>query len=424
MPLRPDQSTLLAEVDAVLAAGGNPLVVAPTGAGKGEIIATLLSRGPSVLAVHRQEIVRDVAERVRKRGVPCRVLMGSEPEGDPGATTIVACVATIAARGMPSTGLLVIDEAHTTATAPKYRAALARHTGRVIGFTATPETPRGNGLGPYGFTHLVVGPPIHQLVAAGHIAPMRVYGADEETDGLCEEPVTAWKRFSHGLPGLVFASSVEHSKALTAAFTEAGYRAAHVDSDLSRAERIAVLERFKAGELDILCNYRLFTTGVDAPRAAVCMLASRVTTPGTYLQMLGRVRRAKELSILIDLQGARIAHGMPDDPRHYSLEGKAIGRDSSVVRAVQCRMCLAWGTGGRCVCGAMLPPPPLPKVTKRELKEQRWAATPREGVRWGAWVSLCKTAKERDYKPQWAAFRFKNLYGKYPPWSMAMALEE
>jgi superfamily II DNA or RNA helicase len=44
----------------------------------------------------------------------------------------------------------------------------------------------------------------------------------------------------------------------------------------------------KAGDLRVLCNHSVLTTGFDAPRTDLLLIARQVKSPVSYMQMVGR----------------------------------------------------------------------------------------------------------------------------------------
>lgn len=102
-------------------------------------------------------------------------------------------------------------------------------------------------------------------------------------------------------PALVFCSGTAHSADLAALLTKShGLRAVHtdcyqdnkvdgVDGDRVR-ERDHILQQFRAGQIDVLCNFGLYATGADFPflrSVVICSPKNR----RTYVQIIGRVTR-------------------------------------------------------------------------------------------------------------------------------------
>src|SRR4051812_26601848 len=98
------QSRGIAEIDAVFAEGVRRiLAVAPTGAGKGTMAAWFMARAVErgqrcVFLVHRREIVRDIAKRLRSRfGVRVGIVLPGE-RPDPSAPVQVVSVQSLLRR--------------------------------------------------------------------------------------------------------------------------------------------------------------------------------------------------------------------------------------------------------------------------------------------------------------------------------------
>lgn len=422
--LRPDQLRSVAAVFAAIRAGRRRILVqAPTGWGKGTVAAELMRRAErqgrrSLFISHLADINRDIAARARAYGVASvGVLMGDEPEGDADPAAVVATVQTLFARGGDAAGtfdLVLWDECHRAAAA-SYQAVRAAHPNAIhVGFTATPARADGAPLDDF-FEVLIPGPTPLELVALGCLAPVVVYGPPEPTKDLAQDPVDIWPL---GEPGILFASSLEHSRACAAGLTMRGIRAAHVDGTTKARETL--IAKFNAGEVDALTCFRLFVEGVDVPRASVVMLATHLGHPGAMLQAIGRGRRvhpSKRRCVVYDLRGncCPSEHGHPDEPRTFHLSGKPIRRAEALPAVSYCRACMAWGLPGRpCVsCGAVLPPPPPPRVRAVDLVELRAArdddATKAEALR--RYVEREVAAGRSAWRARWV---YRGVYGQLP----------
>lgn len=419
--LRPDQERALEGVRAEFRAGKRAVLLqAPTGWGKGTVAARALANVATagkraVFACHRQEINLDLVNRLRDAGAPSvRVVAGDLHEGDANALVTVVSVQTLDARELVlDPEVLWWDEAHRAA-ANSYKAGFARHPrARHVGATATPARADGKPLDE--FEAIVQGPQVRELLALGLLAPIRVFAPAETAKTLAKDPAA---EYPIGAPGVVFAASVEHSRALAAQLQERGVRAAHVDGE-SR-DRAVILERFADGDIDVLVNYRLLVEGVDLVRAEVCMLASLFSSAVAFLQSIGRVRRPKagRTSTLLDLCGSVHLHGLPDADRSYHLSGDAIqvgAQGEPLPPVTQCRTCLAWGVPrSRCEqCGTERPAPPPPRILAKDLIEQR--AQESYETKQAALRRFVRIAVTKGRNPWSATHHFKGVYGEYPP---------
>ena len=91
-----------------------------------------------------------------------------------------------------------------------------------------------------------------------------------------------------GWPTLVFATSVEHAKTVSALLNRKGITARAVSAETDHATRRRVVEQFRSGEINALVNYAVFREGFDAPRTRAIIVARPVYSPNLYFQMVGR----------------------------------------------------------------------------------------------------------------------------------------
>jgi superfamily II DNA or RNA helicase len=434
--LRHDQIAMVADTDAALRAGApGVLCIGPTGFGKGEVIRHWLHLAATrqrraFFVVHLAEIAFDIRGRLAAAGVSSRVLAGGADEGPADAAVTIGTWQTAVARDLTlDVHLLVADEAHR-AKAATFLGVLERHRGaRLLGFTATGQRGDGSGLGECGFTQIVAGPQVAELVADGHLAPCRVLAPDAFVEELADDPAAAYLAHGAGRPAIIYGGSIPHSRAIAAALTAAGVRALHVDSDVPARQRAAALAALEAGDIDVLCNFRLFVEGINVRRVSCIVLASAFGHDGPYLQAIGRGRRTcegKADCLIIDLRGNIHRRGHPDAERTYSLDGAGCRLATALTAVSQCRACLGWAPPARVCpsCGAALPPPKPPRITKRALREQRLARVVRAGSLWDLWVSLVLQGRARGYKPQWAALQYRAQTGGFPRFTAAMVPEQ
>lgn len=92
-------------------------------------------------------------------------------------------------------------------------------------------------------------------------------------------------------PVLFFGCSVEHAGAFTALLRRSGRNAALITGETHRATRRHMIEEFREGHVQFLCNYGVLTTGFDAPRIKAIIIARPTTSVVLYEQMIGRGMR-------------------------------------------------------------------------------------------------------------------------------------
>ena len=89
-------------------------------------------------------------------------------------------------------------------------------------------------------------------------------------------------------PTLVFATSLDHAELLAALLAMRGITACAISSRTDQAARRHAIEQFKAGEIRVLTNYGVLTTGFDAPKTRALVITRPIYSPGLYVQVVGR----------------------------------------------------------------------------------------------------------------------------------------
>jgi superfamily II DNA or RNA helicase len=92
-------------------------------------------------------------------------------------------------------------------------------------------------------------------------------------------------------PTLFFGCSVEQATAVALLLRRAGRSAGIVTGETRMATRRHRIEQFRAGDLSVLSNYGVLTTGFDAPLVRAVVVARPTTSPVLYEQMIGRGMR-------------------------------------------------------------------------------------------------------------------------------------
>ena len=229
----------------------------------------------------------------------------------------------------PRVGLIVIDEAHK-AVAPTYKNAIQKIKGKntgIIGLTATPgrlEQEETEEMAEFFFqskvniqtengeseiemlrnrkvlaeiNYVPIRSPLNiQLTAAEKRKLEEVF---DFPPGLLKKVASSNVRnieiitklrqsCERGRKILFFACSVSHSKFIMSLLVYFGIRAAHVDGSTSEARRNEVIEGFRDGEIQVLCNYGVLTTGFDAPNTDEVFISRPTNSVVLYSQMIGR----------------------------------------------------------------------------------------------------------------------------------------
>jgi superfamily II DNA or RNA helicase len=317
--------------------------------------------------VHRKELLeQSVRTFVTAADLHVGIIAAGYPS-DSAAPVQVCAVGSLRTRLSKVThpDLVVWDECHHLPSKSWATLAQALPNAVQIGLTATPSRLDGRGLRPF-FDALVTGPSTADLIAAGYLSPYRLFApavfdvsqlhtvagdynrkevtAKMTASTVVGDAVGTYQRHAAGGRALVFAWSLEASRALADAFTAQGIPAAHVDGETPALERAEAMKRFRAGDVRVLCNCELFGEGLDVPAVDAVFLLRPTASLGLYLQQCGRGLRpaaGKDAVRLFDHVGNYTRHGLPDDPRAWTLDGIAKPAREALAPLKRCPSCFA-----------------------------------------------------------------------------------
>lgn len=392
--LRDYQRSFIAGIHRQYANGRKaPLAVLPTGGGKTACLAYIADSTAeknlrSAITVHRQELVLQTSLTLARADVWHRIVAPDpvikaaiqamhrelgRSRFNSEAPNTVASIQALVRRPDERFDFLNMDEAHHS-VAGSWQTVIARNPDAwLLGVTATAERLDGRGLGTeYGgpFDSLVLGPSTADLIADGYLSPPRVYAPAQQLDfsdvhtlagdfkrdeaaakmdkpTITGDAIDHYRRLCDGIPAIAFCTSVDHAKHVAESFAAAGYRARCVDGGMNDADRRAAIAALGRGDIHVLTSCEIISEGVDVPVVGAAILLRPTKSLGLYLQQVGRVLRpypGKENALVLDHVGNSLRHGMPDDPREWSLAGrrKRGQRDTeSALAARQCMNCYA-----------------------------------------------------------------------------------
>lgn len=120
---------------------------------------------------------------------------------------------------------------------------------------------------------------------------------------------------------LFFGCSVDHSKFICSLLNYLGIKAAHVDGGTNKGARQTILNEFKNGDLQIICNFGILSTGFDAPKTDLVFIARPTRSIVLYSQMIGRGLRGPavggtENSTIITVKDN--IQGLPDESNIFT----------------------------------------------------------------------------------------------------------
>lgn len=322
---------------------GNPVAALPTGTGKSIIIAEFCRRAlawyPStriLVLTHVKELVGQNYEKLLELWptAPAGIYSAGLGRKDVGRNVTFAGIGSIAnAVHLFKPDLILIDECHTVSPSESttYRKAIAHWKAenpmvKVAGLTATPfRVGQGQIIEPGGIFDeicfdLTTLEAFNWFISEGYLAPLvpkqmktdidvsgvkmsrgdfdlkqlqATVDKEEITRAAVAEIIEEGEDRNHWL---IFAAGVKHANHIAAILAERGVAVGVVHSNtkefpMTDAERDEQIEAFKTGKIRALVNNGVLTTGFDFPGIDLIAVLRHTTSPGLWVQMLGRGTR-------------------------------------------------------------------------------------------------------------------------------------
>lgn len=384
--------------------------------------------------VHRKELLDQTVATFERFGIERR-------------TIYIGMVGTFAnhLRDYPPPHTIIFDECHFSAAKTWKKIIDAYPKAYIIGLTATPCRLDGKPLNSI-YDVLIDGPQAAELIQSNYLSQYRYYApavadlsvlrrkgsdfdAEQASDVLTERAVFGdvighYNTLAPGKKAICYCASIRHSKAMAAEFQAAGINAVHFDGDTPKKERGRIIEDFRNGRIQILCNVDLISVGFDCPDCECCILLRPTMSTALYIQQACRALRPapNKTAVILDHVGNVIRHGLPDEPRHWTLEGGMQKRlaysDTGRLSIRTCLRCYSAYDGRLRECPYCNEPAQLTKQELKNIKEiqlQEFKARKEqkaaEAVQDVTSPDDCKTmaelqayAKKKGYKPQWSYF--------------------
>jgi len=359
--LYPYQAKAKAEMSHALFTQGHQRLIfcSPTGSGKtvtfADIARDVVRNGLTVMiVVDRKELLEQSKDKLVTYGLtPSLITAGKTARM--GSKCFIATVQTLVRRVRPTVDVIIIDEAHKQIFDKVIELPEYAHT-KVIGATATPERKgRMTQLSKY-YGTMIETVSIQELIQLGFLNPAVTYGAkmdrskiktkgqDYDTESMYDAfnkqslysgVVDKYQKFAENTKAICFNINVEHSKKVRDSFIARGINAVHLDGKTRKAEREGILRAFSAGQIQVLCNVDVLTTGFDEWSIETVIINRSTKSLPLFLQMAGRGSRItprqfkgvegylqKEHFNLIDMGGNVASLGFWEQAREWSLDHK------------------------------------------------------------------------------------------------------
>jgi superfamily II DNA or RNA helicase len=435
-----------------------PVLQIPTGGGKTLIAATIIrsaiakrQAGEGAVVVFccpRLSLINQTVEAFVAEGITdIGVIQANHPLTNPRASVQVASRQTLQRRSLPETGFVIVDECHDGPDF--YRQWVAERPDLIfIGLSATPWT---KGLGNI-FDCLIQIVSTAELIEQGYLCPFRVLAPQEaerkadlskvgdvageynqgqlsdamSTDYLVADVVKTWLERGEDRPTFCFCVDRAHARHLEERFAKNGVSVAYIDANTPVMEREEIGRRFHAGDVKVVCNVGVLTTGIDWD--VRCLILARPTkSEMLYVQMIGRALRTapgKDHALILDHSTTTERLGLVTDIDHDRLDdGKPRSKSEGQPEMrlpVSCPECshLRPANMSPCpVCGHI----PRPKrkdytTLDGELVEVRPDKTRVEGLaeKRSFYGQLKAIGLERGRQPGWAAHNYREKFGCWP----------
>jgi DNA repair protein RadD len=462
-PLRPHQETALSALrHSLMTDHRRVLLQLPTGAGKtvvaANIIRRALAKGKRVaFVVPALSLIDQTVAALEEEGIDCvGVIQGIHPRTDNEQPVQVCSVQTLARRKRPEVDLVIIDEAH------EMHKEIFRWMADCpdIVFIGLSATPWSRSLGKY-YDDLIIAATTKGLIEQGYLSRFTVFAplqpdlsdvgtvAGDFHEGqladavdkptIVGDVIETWLGRAKGLPTLCYGVNRAHAEHLHQRFLEVGIGSAYIDCFTERLERERIFQRFRAGEIQVICNVATLSVGLDLPMVSCIVDARPTKSEIRFVQTIGRGLRTaprKDRLIVLDHSGNALRLGLITDIHYDKLDAgeprksrpsdkemkKLLPRlceDCSAVMPRTVKVCTECGkvrevrTEIEHVDGELieLGARPTKQNAARTIVEQEEF---HGELRWIASV--------RGYAPGWAAHKFKERFGLWPnDWQVRLA---
>lgn len=444
---------------------GRPIFVSPTGSGK-TIMQVLVAKKAldsgreSAIYTPRQEIFRQTEQWANSILGPENVgiLRAGEPWNSHKPVHIVSWPTVVrrmarSIHSIPKVDFVQVDEAHLSVS-PKMLELLEYHAeqdAQIIGWTATPARPTGTGLGVF-WDQIVPVTTVEKLLADGFLNPNEYWGGkyadvtglaikqgDYDNAGLSArsmpligDVIENWLKLAKDRHTIVFAVDISHAEALADRFMQSGVSAVALHNKTTPARRIEIVDKFKAGVIQVLVNVTVASYGFDAPSVDCIVLARRTRSIVLHLQMLGRGMRpgpGKRPTMVLDHANNVRTLGKAEDLYRWQLEkGKKacsnVTKEVSEREHIQDHTCdCGYMFSGRRDCPSCGLEIPLAKRDVETTDDElvRLSQERNQPVGEGFpnkemfFRMLMKICADKRYSMGWAKHAYKKKVGDWPP---------
>lgn len=313
------------------------LVVAPCGWGKSYLFAKMtidtIANNPTgevLILTHRTELLQQHKQLFQDLGID---------------TTRIRIVSVFTEKNHIEENLkpllIIADESHLS-MANSWQTVINHYNTYTVGFTASPCRLDNKPLGDM-FQHMIESVSVDFLIQNKKLAPFEYYAPmTVDTDNLktvggdytlvdleelmCKnyiysDAVESYKRIANNEQCIAYCVNVKHAKETAEHFRKQGYTAESIYGAMPSKERDRVMQEFRDGSIQILCNCGIISEGVSINNCSVCLLLRPTQSLALNIQQSMRCMRYQpgKVAKIIDCVGNYTRHGIPTTERCWSL---------------------------------------------------------------------------------------------------------
>ena len=312
-----------------------PLIVAGCGSGKSYLFLKMAEHasksGLVMILIHRIELKEQHIKLFKDNGIPMENI-------------VIESVFTVVNHldRYPKPRMIILDEAHLSRS-NSWLKVISHFNTYCVAFTASPIRLDGKPLKDV-YDTMIETVSVRWLIDNNYLCDYKYYApsvvdvsklkkrggdfATEELEKTMIKPaiygdvIEHYKKLEEGRKTIAYCVSVKHSIQTAEEFCKAGFKAKHIDGTTPKKERQLIVEQFRNGEIEILCNCMLIVEGISISDCDCCLLLRPTCSLALYIQSSMRCMRYTEdkEALILDFVGNYQRHGLPDDQREWSLE--------------------------------------------------------------------------------------------------------
>ena len=434
------------------------VLCAPTGSGK-TLLSTAIVEGAqrkgnrlafvvSSLSLIDQTVEAFYADGIRNIGV----IQASHSMTNWALPIQVCSVQTLKSRGaFPEAQIVIFDECHVL---HEYHKKWITHedwqTVPFIGLSATPGT---RGLGKYFQTLLTIST-TQELIEKGYLSPFRVFAAghpdlsgvkitagDYQEDQLSAamqkgeltaDIVRTWQEKWGKDRTLCYAVDCAHAESIKQRFEHAGISCGYQDARTPSDERREIKRKFHNGEYPVVANVGTLTTGTDWD--CRCLILARPTRSAMlFQQIIGRALRTREdkpyalildhsdttsrLGFVTDIHWDKLDDGRPKS-KSSAEKNSPLPKECSncaYLKPPKTKVCPNCGHETKIISEIMEADGQLVEFKPGVKPKAKLRQDYTEDEQKRFFAELKAYAVMHEYKPGWAAMKFKEKFKAWPP---------